>query len=222
MQPKGRLVKLIIVLIGAGVGLGLVLHTPLRALLDYHALVHGLNHLGPWAVLLFIAGHILAAVLSIPGTVLVIAGGAMFGVLWGTVWSVMGATLGAIAAFWVARYLLRDSLMRRVGQHKLLTWFDRLSDRQALSCVLALRLTPISPFCLVNFLLGLTPLSLKPYAFGTLIGIIPGTLAYTWLGVTGHTALEGGSLRPFIAALVALAGLSLLPLWMQRRGSAPR
>ncbi|TVQ20182.1 MAG: TVP38/TMEM64 family protein [Leptolyngbya sp. DLM2.Bin15] len=184
--------------------------------------MHGLNQLGAWAVLLFIAGHILAAVLSIPGTILVIAGGVIFGVLWGTIWSVMGATLGAIAAFLVARYLLRDSLMRRVGHHKLLTWVDQLSDRQALSCVLALRFTPISPFCLINFLLGLTPLPLKPYAFGTLIGIIPGTLAYTWLGATGHTALEGGSVRPFVAALVGLAGLSLLPLWMQRRGSAPR
>jgi uncharacterized membrane protein YdjX (TVP38/TMEM64 family) len=215
MPSKLALAKPVGFIAIVGVAVVLLSCSPLRVILDPQTLSHQLDRFGHWAVLLFLVCHVLAAILSVPGTVLVMAGGALFGMVWGTIWSVIGATLGAIAAFLVARYLLRGWLWRRLRHYKLLRQFRSLSDRHAFSCVLAVRFTPISPFCLVNFLFGLTPIGLKPYAFGTFIGIIPGTIAYTWLGVTGNLALNNGELMPFVLTLMLLAVLSLMPWWMQ-------
>ena len=87
---------------------------------------------------------------------------------------------------------------------------------QALACVLAVRFAPISPFNVVNFLFGLTGISVTPYAIGTLVGIIPGTLAYTWLGVTGVDALQGGDWWPVLLCLSVLTVMSLMPLFAQK------
>ena len=171
------------------------------------------------SVLFFVCAHIVANAIGVPGTVLVIVGGAVYGLWWGTVWSVLGATLGAIAAFWLARYLLHDWFQKRFAHRPM---FKKLNDTlcaNGLSCVLLIRFSPISPFNVVNFAFGLTPVQVRFYALGTLIGIIPGTLVYTWLGVTGIEALSGGSLVPLMCCLTVLMLLSALPFWLQKRSA---
>jgi uncharacterized membrane protein YdjX (TVP38/TMEM64 family) len=190
--------------------------TPLRSLFDHVFLVQQLQKLGHWAVCLFLLAYILATVLGVPGTVLTIAAGTVFGLFWGTFWSVIGATLGAIGAFWVARYLLRDWAECRFSDHKALARFNAAVMQTPLAFVLAVRFAPICPFNLVNFLFGLTPISSVDYAVGTFFGIIPGTLAYTWLGVAGKIALRGGDRFPFFLALGFLALLSFLPMLANR------
>ncbi|MEO0828352.1 MAG: TVP38/TMEM64 family protein [Cyanobacteria bacterium J06635_1] len=175
-----------------------------------------LDSLGMFKAMGFIGAHIIATAFGVPGTVLVIVGGAIFGVFWGTVWSVVGATLGAIAAFCLARYLLHDWFKQRFSRSKRLQQVNQMMHHQGLSCVMALRFAPISPFNLVNFLLGLTSVPMRHYALGTLIGIIPGTLVYTWLGVTGRDALHGESLLPLILCLSFLALLSVIPIVARR------
>ena len=179
---------------------------------DKEALVEYLCCLGYWSIALFIGSHIVATMIGVPGTVLVVVGGMIFGLFWGTIWSVIGATLGAIAAFWLSRYLLRDWFKQRFSRHKALARFNQIMDNQAFRCVLTIRFAPISPFNVVNFLLGLTSVDLKSYTAGTFLGIIPGTLAYTWLGVTGMEALEGRGLIPLFLSLSLLVLLSLLPV----------
>ena len=95
------------------------------------------------------------------------------------------ATLGATVAFWLARYLLHSWFQKRFSHRPILKRLNQTLCKQGLSCVLLIRFSPVSPFNVVNFALGLTPVSARSYALGTLIGIIPGTMAYTWLGVTG-------------------------------------
>ncbi len=165
---------------------------------------------------LFLLAHIAANAVGIPGTILVIVGGAVYGLWWGAVWSVIGATLGAIAAFWLARYLLYDWFERRFHHQPLLKKLNSALCDKSLGCVLTIRFSPVSPFNLVNFALGLTPVPVSDYAAGTLIGIIPGTLAYTWLGVTGAEALSGGKLLPLICCLLLLMLLSAMPLIVNR------
>ncbi len=165
---------------------------------------------------LFLLAHIAANAVGIPGTVLVIVGGAVYGLWWGAVWSVIGATLGAVAAFWLARYLLYDWFERRFHHRPLLKKLNSAICDKSLGCVLTVRFSPISPFNVVNFAFGLTPVPVADYAAGTLIGIIPGTLAYTWLGVTGAEALSGGKLLPLICCLVLLMLLSAIPLIVHR------
>ncbi|HHP7245297.1 MAG TPA: TVP38/TMEM64 family protein [Elainellaceae cyanobacterium] len=185
--------------------------SPLRTLFNVDVLIRQFDELEMCAVKIFVLAHIIAAAIGLPGVVLVIAGGAVFGLVWGTVWSVIGATLGAIVAFIIARYLMRDWVERRFGRHRALTWLNQAVTCNAISCVLAIRFTPISPFNIVNFLLGLTSITIKPYIIGTAVGIIPGTLVYTWLGVTGGEAMRGEEITTFVLALMALIGLSILP-----------
>lgn len=192
------------------------LFTPARLLFDQVALVMQLHKLGPIAALIFVSLFTVATSLGFPGNVMTIAGGAVFGLFWGTVWSAIGATLGAVGAFWLARYLLHGWAERRFGHHPLLQRLQRAIAHNPLSFVLAVRFTPISPFSLVNFLFGLTPIDLKTYTVGTFLGILPLTVAYTWLGVAGQTALQGGDRLPFFLALGALAVLALLPILTRR------
>ncbi|MEO1068515.1 MAG: TVP38/TMEM64 family protein [Cyanobacteria bacterium J06638_6] len=208
-------------------GLGLVLALaggwlwPHRALLlDPQALVVYLDQLGHWRTLGFLAIHVAAAALALPGAVVAIAGGAVFGTLWGTIWSVLGATLGAMVAFGLARSL-GQPWCRGYGRHQRpLAWLNQRLQAQAFWCVLTLRLAPISPFSLMNVLLGLTSVRLVPYLGGTLLGIVPGTLAYSWLGAAGMTALNDGMFLPLAGALGLLALLSTLPLVLGRVKSA--
>ena len=194
----------------------LCLFTPLNRLFELAFLVQILQEWGSWAVLLFVLTYIVATAIGVPGTAMTIAGGAVFGLGWGSFWSVVGATLGALAAFWIARYLCRDWAMRKFGQYKMLMRFNQAVVKEPLRFVLAVRFVPISPFNLVNFLFGLTPINWVDYTAGTFFGIIPGTLAYTWLGVTGERALEGGDRLPFFLALAFLAVLSMLPVITRR------
>lgn len=173
------------------------------------------------SVSLFLAAHIVANALGIPGTVFVIVGGAVYGLWWGTLWSVIGATLGAIAAFWLARYLLYDWFAAKFKHNVYVQKISKTLCDKGLSCVLTIRFSPISPFNVVNFALGLTPISTRAYSLGTLIGIIPGTLIYTWLGVTGAEALSGGKLLPLFCCLLVLAIISAVPLIISRRQLSP-
>jgi uncharacterized membrane protein YdjX (TVP38/TMEM64 family) len=187
-------------------------YTPLMNLFDQAMLVMELNKLGKYAVFAFILAHLVSTMVGIPGTVLTVAGGVVFGVFYGTLWSVIGATLGAIAAFWLARTLLHDWAAHHFEHHPAMARFKQSLQQHPLNFVLAVRFAPISPFNVVNFLFGLTPIDARVYAIGTLLGIIPGTLAYTWLGAAGIEALHGGSRLPLVLALALLTLLSLLPM----------
>jgi len=160
----------------------------------------------------FLAAHVTLTVMGIPGTVLAVTGGLVFGAAWGTVLSVVGGTLGAIAAFCLARYYGHGWAERRFGHHQRLHWFRRSVEQRPLSFVLAVRFFPISPFTIVNFLFGLTPIALKPYAIGTAVGILPGTILYASLGAAGKTALATGQMKPFFLAVFLLSLLAIAPL----------
>ncbi len=200
-------------------GLIVCLFSPLRVIFDVNFLTQNLCSLGIWAICLFICAYILLSAIALPGTVLTIAGGAVFGLFWGTLWSVIGATLGAIAAFLLARYLLHDWYCRKFKHSRTLQRFHRAVRRSPLKFVLTVRFAPISPFNLVNFLFGLTPIDLKTYSLGTFLGIIPGTILYTWLGVTGRQALNGSDRLSFFIALSFLALFSLLPFIKQQKSA---
>ena len=223
-SKKGRRWGAIAIL---GVGLAIALHCNFppnnwinhwtSRWFSHEQVVCWLGGLGPWSVVGFVGAHVVATAVGVPGTVLVLAGGIFFGTVYGTLWSVIGATLGAIAAFGCARTLLRDRIMRRWGHSSRLQTLNRQLKRSPLAVVLAVRFAPISPFNVVNFLFGLTPISMRTYTLGTFVGIIPGTAIYTWAGSAGADLLSGGDPIPFVIALIALGALSILPLVCRRK-----
>ncbi|ELS03479.1 hypothetical protein Xen7305DRAFT_00032030 [Xenococcus sp. PCC 7305] len=167
----------------------------------------------------FLGIYIFLTAIGIPGTILTIVGGPVFGLLWGTLWSAIGATLGALGAFWVARYLFRDYIANKFARHKGLKIFNQAVLDKPIAFTLAIRFAPISPFNVVNFLFGLTPLNWVTYTIATFIGIIPGTVIYTWLGTTGQSALLGEDPKPFFLALALLTILSIIPLLAKKKNT---
>ena len=177
------------------------------------------NSCSSCVTLTFIGIYILLTVIGIPGTILTVVGGLVFGLWWGALWSAIGATLGALGAFWTARYLLRDYIKNKFAHHKGLKIFNQAVIDKPISFVLAIRFAPISPFNVVNFLFGLTPLHWGTYTIATFFGIIPGTLAYTWLGTSGKSALAGENPLTFWLALALLTLLSIIPLIAKKKTS---
>ena len=192
----------------------------LALLFNPQALLTALCNLGPWTVPVFLTAHIFATMVGIPGTFLVLVGGAKFGLWWGSLWSLIGATVGAIAAFWVARYLLHDWFRNRFAKHPVYRNLDKVMDTHSFNCVLAVRFAPLSPFNLVNFLFGLTSVPVGAYSVGTLVGIAPGTVAYTWIGLAGLDAIRGQGLWPLTLALGFLGLLSVVPIYLRKQQSS--
>lgn len=186
--------------------------SPVRVLFDPTFLITTFKHLGGYGPFLFVLTSTITISLGVPGNVLAVAAGAVFGFWWGFVWAILGATLGAIGAFLIARFLIYDWASQRFAHHRLLKRLNQTIADYPYRILLAVRFTPLSPFSLVNFLFGLTPVDLKTYTIGTALGLVPLYLAYSWLGVTGNSALQGGDRIPLMLALGGLTLLTLLPL----------
>ncbi|WP_175551167.1 TVP38/TMEM64 family protein [Spirulina major] len=215
MRPAKRWLILIVWSL-IGVAMVLLFTTPVRHWIADHQRWVAMIERG--GVGLFLLAHLVLTLMGVPGTVLAVTGGLVFGWVWGTVLSVLGGTIGAVAAFCLARYCLHDWVTERFGTHPRLHWLRQAVQHRPLMFVLAVRFFPISPFNVVNFLLGLTPVPLGAYAVGTGLGIIPGTILYTGLGVTGKTALGEGSMGPFLMIIFVLSLLAIAPFLLRQQG----
>jgi uncharacterized membrane protein YdjX (TVP38/TMEM64 family) len=148
----------------------------LKAALDW------IGKLGPWGPVIFAGLYILATVLFIPGSVLTLGAGAVFGVVLGSVYVSISATLGATAAFLVGRYLARDAIARKIEKNEKFATIDRAVADEGWKIVLLTRLSPVFPFTLLNYAFGLTRVKLSHYVLASWIGMMPGTVMYVYLG----------------------------------------
>ncbi|MEO1801945.1 MAG: TVP38/TMEM64 family protein [Cyanobacteria bacterium J06629_2] len=210
-QPKYLLIAIAV--------LGIVLlciYTPLRAVFNPFLFKDFIQQYEGYIEIIFVGIYVVLTVIGVPGTVLTIVGGSLFGIWYGTIISIISATLGALFAFWAARYLFRDWAQRRFSKSKRLTQFQTAVLKQPFSFVLTTRLIPISPFNLVNYLFGLTSINWLDYTYATFIGVIPGSLAYTWIGKSGDMVMKGGDRLSLFLALSFLALLSIIPMLYRR------
>ncbi len=172
--PIGKIILLVLaiaalVMIGRMAG---------RQLLEFAA---WMAELGPWGPVVFIAGYIAATVALAPGSVLTLAAGAIFGLLRGTVYVFVAAVLGSSAAFLVSRYLARGAIERRLAGNQKFAAVDRAIAGQGLKIVFLLRLSPVFPFNLLNYGLGLTKVRFLDYVVAS-VGMLPGTILYVYYG----------------------------------------
>jgi uncharacterized membrane protein YdjX (TVP38/TMEM64 family) len=154
--------------------------------------------LGVWGPVAFVVGYAIAAVAFVPGSLLTLAAGAIFGVGKGTALVLVAATLGASAAFLVSRYLARGFVERRLAGDERFAAIDRAIGSQGRKIVFLLRLSPVFPFNLLNYALGLTRVRFADYVVAS-IGMLPGTLLYVYYGkVAGDLARLAGGAGPAI------------------------
>ncbi|MEG3971253.1 TVP38/TMEM64 family protein [Microcoleus sp. T2B6] len=150
-----------------------------------------IEDLGWWGPVAFVATYNLATVLFVPGSVLTLGGGAIFGLWWGSVYVFAASTLGAVFAFAIGRYLCRDRVVKYMESHPKFKALDRAVSQQGLKIVFLTRLCPLFPFNLLNYALGITQVSLKDYVLGS-FGMIPGTIMYVYSGsLVGEVAAIG-------------------------------
>jgi uncharacterized membrane protein YdjX (TVP38/TMEM64 family) len=174
------------------------------------AILNRIAALGPAAPIAFIAIYVVACVLFVPGSILTIGAGVLFGVVRGSIYVSIGATLGATAAFVLGRYLMRDWVARRIEHNARFRAIDDAVGREGWKIVALTRLSPVFPFNLLNYAFGLTTVSLLDYVAASWAGMIPGTVLYVYIGsISGdlaRAASGGAAPRPAGAWVLDVVG----------------
>ncbi|MFK8051895.1 MAG: TVP38/TMEM64 family protein [Woeseiaceae bacterium] len=171
------------------------------------------------AWLVFIGVYVAATVLMLPGSILTLAAGYVFGVIYGTALVSVSSVIGATAAFLIGRSLGRGWVKEKIGADARLTAIDSATEERGFLVMLLLRLSPIFPFNVMNYLMSLTGMSLKNFFFGSWIGMFPGTLLYVYIGsgLSDLTAILAGEYEAgpygkvfFFGGLIATAVVTVL------------
>ncbi|MBI2337143.1 MAG: TVP38/TMEM64 family protein [Deltaproteobacteria bacterium] len=218
-MKKGLLFTLFIFVI-----LGLYFFTPVRGYLSqdgFGALQAWIQSQGIFAPLVFGLIYVVATVFALPGSILTLGGGLLFGAWWGTLINWLSASLGAMISFLIARYLGQGTVAKILKKQQKLRGLNDKIGKNGFYSVLILRLVPLFPFNALNFGLGLTQVSFRDYALATMIGMLPGTFVYTSLGSAGRsfslsdpsTWLQVQVWGPFVLVIL----LSLLPKMLKRK-----
>src|SRR3990170_6965123 len=186
-MKNGKLILMIALLLVAGVS---SLFLPIRQwFAGLEGYVEALGSIGPVVVALT---YIVTTVLFIPGSALTIGAGSLFGLTTGFLVVLVGANLGALCAFLLARTFLREKVARWAEANLKFRSLDRAIGRQGFKMVLLSRLSPAFPFTLLNYLLGLTAVPTGAYVLANLLGMLPGTFLYVYIGAAARDALAGG------------------------------
>jgi uncharacterized membrane protein YdjX (TVP38/TMEM64 family) len=146
------------------------------------ALLHWIDGLGFAGYAVFFLLYVLFTVLFLPGFILTVGGGAVFGLAGGFVIVSLSSTAGACAAFLVGRFLARDMVARKVSGNRRFVAIDSAVGRQGWKIVFLTRLSPVFPFNLINYAYGLTRIPFPHYALASWVGMMPGTIVYVYLG----------------------------------------
>jgi len=191
--------------------LGIAMAIMYRDHLDSTQLEALIKDAGAGAPLVFMLVYAIGTVFFLPGSVLTLLGGALFGPYWGTLYNLTAATIGAMLSFLVARYLASDWVTRKTGGR--MKQLINGVENEGWRFVAFTRLVPLFPFNLLNYALGLTRISFSQYSIATYICMLPGAIAYTYLGYIGREAATGGEglIQKAMLALALLAVVSFLP-----------
>jgi len=181
--------------------------------------------LGFWGPLVFVLAYAVATVAFLPGSLLTLAAGAVFGIAEGLLWATCGALLGSSAAFLIARYAARGWVEKKIEGRPRFAAVDRAVGREGLKVVALLRLSPLFPYNLLNYALGLTRVKFRHYLVASL-AMIPGTLLYVYYGkvagdvVTAAGGAGGKSAWEWVLLGVGLAATVAVTVLIARKAKA--
>ena len=181
--------------------------------------------LGSIAPITFIVLYNVATVLLIPGSVLTLGSGVLFGLFWGSLYVFFAATLGATLAFWLGRNVARDWVSKKISAYPKFAAIDKAVAKEGFKIVFLTRLSPLFPFNLLNYAFGITQVSLKDYVMGS-VGMIPGTILYVYIGsLIGSVAqigMRGTTLDPqtqklqWIAKIIGFVATIAVTIYITR------
>jgi uncharacterized membrane protein YdjX (TVP38/TMEM64 family) len=208
-MSTGKLIRAGVVILIAIVAVFVTIRYNAPALL--RDLLAWIDAQGVAGILVFIATYIVATVLFIPGSILTLGAGFVFGVVGGTLSVSVASTLGASAAFLVGRYVARGWVAAKTSGSPRFAAIDEAVGREGWKIVLLTRLSPIFPFNLLNYAYGLTGVSLPAYFFASWIGMLPGTVMYVYFGsLAANLATLGGATEQRGSVQWLLYGLGLV------------
>jgi uncharacterized membrane protein YdjX (TVP38/TMEM64 family) len=168
------------------------------------------------AALVFVGSYVLAAVLIVPGSLLTLGAGFVFGLPVGVVLVSIGSVLGAAAAFLVGRFFARAWVTERIARLPRFKALDSATRHEGFVIVFLARLSPLFPFNLLNYGLGLTGVRFRDYFLATWIGMLPATVLYVYIGTLAKdlTSLTSGGLDsgPLGTTLLILGFVATLVL----------
>jgi len=192
-------------LVIAALAVGVIVVVIYRDRIDYQTIADWTKNHSWWETALeFIAVHILAGLVFVPRLFLGLAAGALFGQVWGSVLAIAGGTIGAFVGFALVRFVNSDAVKLREAP-AIGPWLDR-AERQGWRFVLVVRLVPLLPHSLVNYVFGLSRIGTLPYLLGSALGMVPTSVIYANLGDSSRDLVQGQSNY----ALVAAWGLGLI------------
>ena len=169
---------------------------------------------------IFIVVYALTAFALIPGSLLTLAAGVIWG-LGGFPIVIVGATIGSAISFLAARYLFKDRVQEKVAQYPKFRAVNEAIGEEGWKVVGLLRLSPALPFSLQNWFLGVTPVGFWPSQIATLFGIMPGTLLYVWIGsLGGQAAGDGMSTAKWVVGGLGIAATLLVTVIVTKKATA--
>lgn len=222
-SAAGRL-KILGVVIAAVLVLSLAWHFNIQ--LQLMRLLDWISSLGAVGALLFVLVYIAATVLFLPGMILTLGAGFLYGVGIGVVVVSIGSTLGATLAFVIGRHLARDWVAEKVSGNEKFEAIDGAVGKEGWKIVGLLRLSPIFPFNLLNYSLGLTQVRLKHFLLASWIGMLPGTVMYVYIGSiaasltalgAGREARTAGEWTLYVLGLLATVAVTVYVTRIARR-----
>ncbi|HTT55874.1 MAG TPA: VTT domain-containing protein [Opitutaceae bacterium] len=184
------------------------------------------SHLGTRGLVVFLAAYVVATLCFVPNWILRLGAGFVFGLAKGLALAAAGTALGAVAAFFLSRRWLRGAVRRRWGASRALATVERAIELRGAQIVLLLRVCPVLPASLLNYLLGVTGIRFRTFLGATCLGMLPGVALYAYLGAVSRTevaaALHHGWGPGRVGLLAAgvlvalLAAAEILKPWRRR------
>jgi uncharacterized membrane protein YdjX (TVP38/TMEM64 family) len=192
--PRGRLNTIVKAALLGAIVVGLLLAARVFNLQQgFRDALAWIEDAGPIGPLVFFGLYVMACVFMLPGLILTMGAGAVFGVVTGLLLVSLSSTVGATAAFLVGRYLARERVARRVSGNATFSAMDEAVASEGWKIVVLTRLSPVFPFNLLNYAFGLTRVSIRDYVLASWIGMIPGTAMYVYLGSLAGSLAELGT-----------------------------
>lgn len=182
-----------------------------------------IGSLGAWGPVVFVLLYTAAVVVALPGSLLTLAGGALFGVMNGVALVSVASTLGASIDFLIARYFARQTITRWLGTNEKFRMLEKLASERGAVVVALTRLVPLFPFNLLNYGFGLTAVPFRTYVFWSWLCMLPGTVLFVAGSDALFSGLAQGRVPWSIVALIAVMGglLALLVPIAKRKLNVP-